>query len=269
MNTRAFTLALVIAVAAMFMVYTFIEDKQSEMIKKFGQERSVVVAKTDIQELELIDDSKVTVMSIPENFVSPGRFEKIEEVQNTIATVPILKGEQITKPRVTFPGSQTGLARQVSVGKRAIAISVSSTQSVSRLIKPGDRVDILAAIDYSGGQKDLQKVKTVLQDVLILSTGLSMTNSIPLIGVETPTVIRKMKLNTFSSYNTVTLELDPFQVQKLSYINAFSGQNIQLALRNNNDKKIMDMGPTNLYEVLGDGAAEARQYFAEKYKQQK
>lgn len=267
MNTRAFTLALVIAVAAMFMVYTYIEDKQSEMIKKFGQEKSVVVAKVDIQELELIDDSKVTVISVPENFISPGRFEKIEEVQNTIATVPILKGEQITKPRLTFPGSQTGLARQVSVGKRAYAISVDSTQSVSRLVKPGDRVDIICPIDISGGQKDMQKVKTVLQDVLVLSTGLNMTNSIPLIGVETPTVIRKMKLNTFSSYNTITLELDPFQVQKLSFLMFYAPGRPVLTLRNNNDKKIMDMGPTNIYEILGEGAAEARQFFAEKYKQ--
>lgn len=269
MNTRAFTLALVIAVAAMFMVYSYIEDQRSGLIKKYGQEKSVVIAKTDIQELELIDDSKVTVTSIPENFAAPGRFEKVEEVNNTIATVPILKGEQITKPRVTFPGSQSGLARQVSVGKRAIAINITSHQAVSKLIKPGDRVDLLAGVDYTGGRRDKQKIKTILQDVLVLSTGLSMTNSIPLIGVETPTVIRKMKLNTYNEYNTVTLELDPFQSQKLVFLLTYSSSSLYLALRNNNDKRIVDINSTDYFEILGEDAAEAKSFFADKYDKKK
>ena len=58
MNTRAFTLALVIASIAMFMVYTFIDEEQN-FKTKFGREVPVVIAKVDIQELELIDDSKL------------------------------------------------------------------------------------------------------------------------------------------------------------------------------------------------------------------
>ena len=68
MNTRAFTLALVIAAGAMFMVWTYIEDQKSALIQTFGLENSVVVAKIDIKEFELIDDSKVTVMNVPAKF---------------------------------------------------------------------------------------------------------------------------------------------------------------------------------------------------------
>ena len=35
------------------------------------------------------------------------------------STYPIKKGEQITVPRVTYPGAQSGLSRQISIGKRA------------------------------------------------------------------------------------------------------------------------------------------------------
>jgi pilus assembly protein CpaB len=266
MNTRAFTLALVIAGVAMFMVFTYIEDQKSDIIKRFGTESSVVVAKIDIKELELIDDSKVSVKAIPQSFLAPGHIKTIKEVENTIATVPILKGEQITKPRVTYPGAKTGLARQVSVGKRAIAIAVNENMAVSKLLKPGDRVDILAAIDYAAGQKDKYKIKTVLQDILVLSTGYSMTNSIPIIGVKTPRVIRRMNLNTFSNYNTVTLELDPFESQKLAFILTFSGRPPYLVLRNNNDKKLVRIQGTTYYDILGTDAEQARKYFAEKYK---
>jgi pilus assembly protein CpaB len=266
MNTRALTLALVIAAFAMMMVYTYIEDQRSAMIKKYGIQSSVIVAKVDIQELDLIDDSKIEVQTVPENFLAPGHFKSIKELENTIATVPLIKGEQITKPRVTYPGIKTGLSRQVSIGKRAVAINITERDAVGRLIKPGDRVDVLAAIDISqGARKDLAKTRTILQDVLVLSTGMSMTNSIPIYGVETPKVIRTMNLNTYTTYNTITLELDPYDVQKLSFIQTYGNGSLSLALRNNADKEPVRLKATQIYDVLGEDAPEAKIFFNEKY----
>jgi pilus assembly protein CpaB len=265
MNTRALTLALVIAGFAMMMVYTYIDDQKASMIKQYGIQSSVIVAKVDIQELDLIDDSKIEVHTVPENFLAPGHFKSIKELENTIATVPIIKGEQITKPRVTYPGIKTGLSRQVSVGKRAVAINITERDAVGRLIKPGDRVDVIAAIDISqGARKDLQKTRTILQDVLVLSTGMSMTNSIPIYGVETPKVIRTMNLNTYTTYNTITLELDPYDVQKLTFIQQYGNGTMSLALRNNSDKEPVRLKATQIYDVLGEDASEAKTFFADK-----
>ncbi|PJB53794.1 MAG: Flp pilus assembly protein CpaB [Bdellovibrio sp. CG_4_9_14_3_um_filter_39_7] len=267
MNTRAFTLALIIAALAMFMVYTYVEDQKSSIIKTYGTPVSVVVAKKDIQELELIDESKIAIITVPKTFAQPGSFNEIKDLENTVASVPIIKGEQITKTRVTFPGAKTGLARQVSVGKRAFALQVTEKEAVSRLLKPGDRVDIIAGFDISSGIKYMQKTKTVLQDVLVLSTGTSMTNAIPISGVETPKVIRVMNLNTYQPYNTITLELDPYQVQKMVYITTFTAYPYYLSLRNNNDKKMIPIRSTDVYDVLGEeDRAEAKQFFSEKYK---
>ncbi len=267
MNTRAFTLALIIAALAALMVNTYIDDKETQITQQYGTKTTVVIAKKDIAELELIDDSKVTIKPVPKNFKMPGGFSKISEVENTVATVPIRKGEQITKPRVIFPGARTGLARQVSVGRRAVAIQITENQAVSKLLKPGDRVDVLASINYAPGRKDLQKIKTILQDVLILSTGMSMTNSIPIIGVKVPPVIKKMNVATYSKYNTVTLELDPYEAQKLVYLLTYSGVPPYLTLRNNNDKKIERIRGIKIFDVLGaEDAAEAKAFFNEKNK---
>ncbi|MDA9189749.1 Flp pilus assembly protein CpaB, partial [bacterium] len=125
MNTRALTLALIISFLAMFMTQTYIDTREADLINKYGKLITVIVAKEDIHELELIDDRKVSFMTIPQNYVAPGSFRKKEEVANTVATVPIKKGEQITKPRLTFPGQSTGLSRQVAIGKRAMAMTVT------------------------------------------------------------------------------------------------------------------------------------------------
>lgn len=265
-NTRAFTLALVIAGISVFMVYTYIEDQKSGIIKTYGREGTVVIAKADINEFELIDDSKVTTKTVPQNFLPPGHFKTIKEVENTIATVPILKNEIITKPRVTYPGAQTGLSRQVSSGRRAIAITVNEKTAVGQLIKPGDRIDLLARMDFAGGRKDLEKMKTILQDVLVLSTGYNMTNSLPLVGIANEKEIRKMNLNTYTRYNTVVLELDPFQAQKLAFVLASLDPNPYLILRNNSDKKILRLPATKIFDVLGEDANEAKEFFLEKYK---
>lgn len=265
MNTRAFTLALIIAVFAALMVDTYVSDQEESFKKDFGTFKSVVVAGADIKELELIDDSKLRVITVPQSFLMPGHFTTMKDLENTIATVPILKGEQITKPRVTYPGAKTGLSRQVTIGKRAIAIQVNDITAVGKLIKPGDRVDVISGIDFSDGRKDKHKIKTILQDILVLSTGRSMTNSIPIIGVKTPKVIRKMNLNVYEKYNTVTLEVDPFQAQKLLYLRVYSGQDVYLSLRNNSDKKIERIKATRIFDVLGDDAAEAKTFFTQKY----
>ncbi len=267
MNTRAFTLALIIAGLAMFMVHTYVEDKENEYQRNYGRPTTVVVAKKDIQELELIDDTKVGVRTVPRKFAHPDAFSDIKSVENTMATIPIVKGEIITKPRVTYPGAKTGLSRQVSPDKRAFALNITERQAAGKLIKPGDRVDVIAAIDYSSGRKDMQKTKTVLQDILVLSTGKSMTNSLPIYGVKTPREIKTMNANVYERYNTVTLELNPYDVQKLVFLLIYSGNKPFLSLRNNSDQKQVRIKATSIFDVLGhDEVADAKAYFSDQNK---
>jgi pilus assembly protein CpaB len=262
MNSRAFTTSLLLAVLAVAMIWSYIESRETELQNDFGNQTPVVIAKEDIKELEIIDDRKVQLINVPSKFQMPGHFKRVEDLYNTIAAVPIKKGEQITVPRVTYPGAQSGLSRQISIGKRALSIQVTEGQAVSRLLKPGDRIDILALVDYASGKKERLKVKTVLQDVLILSTGLYVTNSVPIINIKSETNSRQMKLNSYTNYNTVTLELTPFEVQKMVFLIS-AGNGIYLSLRNNDDKTIERISATRLYDVLGEDAAEAKTYFAE------
>ena len=241
MNSRAFTLSLVIAIFAVLMVQTYIEGKESDFNKKYGDMKYIVKAKVDINELEVIDDTKVYITSVPGNYVMPGAFTKIEDLYNKIAATPIKKDEQITKPRVLFPGSKTGLARQIDQGKRAFSIQVSEDQAVSRLLKPGDRVDVLSLVDYAGGQIERIEAKTILQDVYVLATGKRVTGEIPLAKLKVANEIKKLDLNTYTDFRTLTLELTPYEVQKLVFL-IKAGRGIYFSLRNNDDKTIERIG---------------------------
>ncbi len=265
MNRRAFTLSLIIAAVAVFMVNSYISGKEDEYRAKYGDMRQVIVAKEDIFAMDTIDDRKVQIITVPGSYVMPGAFTQVEALYNTIAATPIKEGEQITKPRVLYPGEETGLSRQISEGKRAFSIQLAEDQAVGKLIKPGDRVDILALIDYSSGQIQNMKVKTVLQDVYVLATGRRVTNEIPLYGMKVDKEIKKLNLNTYTNFNTVTVEVTANEAQKLIFLQKVSG-GVYLSLRNNSDKGVERIGGTKLYDVLGEDAGEAKAYFAEKQK---
>jgi len=265
MNNRAVTLSLIFAFVAGFMVYSYLEGQESRLKEKYGNQIPVVVAKTDIKELDILDDRKVQIINIPKKYAAPGHFSKIEDIYNTIAATSILKGEQLTKTRITYPGAQSGLSRQIAIGKRAFSIQVSENQAVSKLVKPGDRVDVIFAIDYARGDKFKVKSKTVLQDVLVLSTGLSVTNSIPIVGLKADKEIRKLKLNNYTNYNSVTLELTPDQVQKVIYLLRI-GSPPYLSLRNNDDKSIERVKSEGLFDVLDSDSGEAKQYYRDQIK---
>ena len=266
MNSRAFTLSLVIAGLAVAMVQSYIDGREAEFRSKYGDLRQVVVAKEDIFAMDTIDDRKLQMITVPGSYLMPGAFTQIEELYNTIAATPIKKGEQITKPRVLYPGEETGLSRQISEGKRALSIQLAEDQAVGKLIKPGDRVDILASIDYSSGQIQKIKIKTVLQDVYVLATGKRVTKEIPLVGMKVDKEIKKLNLNTYTNFNTVTLEVSANEAQKLIFIQKVTG-GVYLTLRNNSDKSIERIGATRLFDVLGEDAAEAKAYFSEQQAQ--
>ena len=78
--------------------------------------------------------------------------------------------------------------------------------------------------------------------------------------------IKKMNLSTYERYNTVSLEVTPFQAQKLTHVIKFLDAKPFLSLRNNNDKQIVRSQTTRLYDIMGEDKAEAVEYFKEKRK---
>jgi pilus assembly protein CpaB len=261
MNNRAFTISFVVAVLAVSMVYSYVSSTEEEFRKMYGTDQSVVVAKKNIHELDMLDETNLTIVPVPKKFVQPGTSASINDFKSALAIAPINEGEQITKTKVTQLGARTGLARQIAVGKRAVTVRIGDETGVAKLLKPGDRVDVLSTIDPSGsGNKLFLETRTILQDVLVLATGKYVTNTVPGIletdpmkdGGDKTTV----KLSTYTAYANITLEVDPFQAQTLVY--AAKNLDIYLALRNNDDNLKEDLGKTMMKDLMGkEGGAAA------------
>lgn len=272
MNNRAFTISFIVALVAVAMIYSYVSSTEDTLKQSYGAEKTVVVAKTDIRELDLLNETNLTLQSVPDKYVQPGVAPTIDDLKGSLAIAPILKGEQVTRTKVTQLGARTGLSRQVAPGKRAVTVMVTEDKGVSHLIKPGDRVDILARIEMQPGHKEKTEVRTVLQDVLVLATGKYIANTIP--GILEADPLNKngkrttVNLTEYNTYSNITIEVDPVQAQQIIFIES-TLDGVYLTLRNNDDNMKEDMGNATFADVLGaTNASGSRQAAAPQERQQ-
>ena len=166
-------------VFATFMLYTYSQEKKAEMDKQLGATERVVVAREDIKDLDTIYDNVLEVTTKYKSDIEPDSFKEIADVVGTVAAIPIKKGQTLTKNKVLEPGPDTGMAIQVSPNKRAVTVPIDSMRANAKLIRPGDRVDIFAVVEFGKGATQKREVTLLMQDVPVLATGVNLNNSIP------------------------------------------------------------------------------------------
>ena len=205
---------------------------------------------------------------VPKTFLEPSAvsFEKkiseeeisrsLRMLMGSVALVPIKRGEQVTYTKLVEPSMRTGLASQVTPGKRAMSVPVTETSGVAKLVKPGDRIDLIAIID-SGQGKEAKIAKTLFQDVMVLAVGRAITNNVARV-VEADSFTGKDKARSLAedfSFSSVTLEVDPTQAQSLALMLANGDAAMTLSLRNNDDSDRVAVQATSLYDVIGSDLA--------------
>jgi pilus assembly protein CpaB len=255
MNNRGFTISIVIAVLAVLMVNSYVTSTEEQYKSQFGEEINVVVAKVDIKELQMLDDTNLDEQTIPKKFQQPGAARSKEQVKGALSLGPIKTGEQITVTRVTKLGARTGLSQAITKGKRAITLRVGDDSGVAKLIKPGDFVDVMATIDTMGGKKQGYKVKTILEGVKVIAVGKMVENTLPGIFEKDPnkeTARTQVNLAEYSNYANITFEVEALQAQELAFAqNVFGG--IYVILRNRDDATRRNNLPTTWDDFNKDG----------------
>src|ERR1700679_1063174 len=116
-ETRTLWISVSAALFAVFLLYSYTQEKSAELTKKFGAKQRVVVASKDINEMETIEETMLQTEEKPVNFLDPQAAHDPEQVVGQVALAPIKAGEQILQSKVIKPGAATGLSLQVSPSK--------------------------------------------------------------------------------------------------------------------------------------------------------
>lgn len=251
-ETRNLWLSIAAGVFATFLLYSYSQEKKAEYDKRFGSTKRVVVAKEDIAEMQTVYDTMVETKELPADFIQPDAITIPDEIIGNVAAVPIRKGQTILKNNLLTPGPDTGIALQVAPSKRAVTIPVDEVRGVAKLIRPGDRVDIFAAVDSGRGMAQRREVFTMMSDVVVLATGVSVVNNIPRMFEldSTGKNLTQIALTGDTKYTTITVEATPKEAQDLFYILATAPGNLFFALRNPSDRTIPPRMPSSTSDSL-------------------
>jgi pilus assembly protein CpaB len=251
-DSRTLWISIGAGLFAIFLLYSWSQEQKDMMAKRFGTVKRVVIAKENIAEMETINESKLDYVEKPVDFLQPGSIDEPDEAIGQVAMAPIVKGEQVLKNKLLMPGPDTGLSFEISPKKRAIPIPVDDLRGVARMIRPGDRIDIVAALDIGKGAEAKREVRTILQDVVVLATGVNIVNQLPRrfdLEADNKTVTRT-RLSGNTTFTTITVEVTPDEVQQLVYILATSPGNIFTVLRHPSDRIQQPLRVTTVDDIL-------------------
>jgi pilus assembly protein CpaB len=256
-ESRTLWISLAAGLFAAFLLYSYSQEKKAEYDKTYGTMKNVVVAKINIEEMRTIDDTMLEVIQRPTDFIEPGAIQDPELAVGQVAGKPMKKGEQILDSKLLLPGPETGISLQVAPSKRAVTLPVDEVRGVAKLIRPGDRIDIYAAVDSGRGLATKREVSLLMQDVVVLATGINVVNNIPrTVDAESSGKnIVITPLSTDTKYSTLTIEATPKESQDLIYIISTAPSNIYFTLRNPNDRALSGRLPSSTSDtVLGKPA---------------
>jgi pilus assembly protein CpaB len=208
------------------------------------QSVDVVVAKRELRRGERIGPDTMAVRALPRDVapggaVTPASFESV--VGQRIA-VPLRAGEPLLASLVASVDA-TPISSRVKPGIRAMTISVDEVNSLSGMLQPGDRIDLLLSVrpPSAQGLPQPEVTRTVMQGVTVMATG--RQGRAP-VGDE---------LSGARAFTSITVEVDPEQAQRL--VVAQRSGKLTAVLRNPEDLARVDERRLDVNALLGLPAA--------------
>ena len=147
--------------------------------------------------------------------VPAGMAQKRETFIGRGVVAPIYAGEPVMDSRLAPAGAGGGLAATIPAGMRACAVRVDEIVGLAGFVVPGMRVDVLITGTPPGSDSTGRHVKTLLQNIAVLSAGQNY---------------QKDNEGKPVSVQVVNLLVNPQQAEVLSL--ASNETRIQLVLRN-------------------------------------
>lgn len=238
-----FALALAFGALAAFGARGYIAERlEIERARLLPKQATVevVVARRDLDRGELVAPENMALREVPAEFL-PGsaiRPERFEQFVGARLEQPMRSGEPLLMGAIR--GADAGsFSSRIRQGIRAMSILVDEVNSVSGMLQPGDRIDLLFSVrpPVAAGQPPAQEVTaTLMQDLAVLATGRQVRASADEGGAA-------------RHFTAITVEVSPEQAQQL--IVAQRTGKLTAMLRHPDDRQPLGARALDLNALLG------------------
>lgn len=200
----------------------------------------VVVAKADLPPGATVGADTMAVRSMPAEFapggsVRPDAFARVEGMR---LSQPMRSGEPLL-PTVVEQPYDGNFSNRIRHGIRAMTIQVDEVNSVSGMLQPGDRIDLLFTVRPPAvpGMVPADEVTApLMQDLAVLATGSQVAPSGDPAGAG-------------RIFTSITVEVSPEQAQRL--IVAQRSGRLTATLRNPEDRAPVAAAALDVATLLG------------------
>jgi pilus assembly protein CpaB len=238
MNRRlltVFAFALLVSAAASAGLYRLISTRMTASAKEPSTQ--MLVAARRLETGSIVKEADVKLIDAPATLPT-GTLLKKEDIVGRGVISNIADGEAFNDTRLAPKGGGAGFAASIPQGMRAVAVHVNDVVGVAGFVVPGMRVDVLITGNPPGESSSGTRVKTLLQNIEVLSAGQNF---------------QKDAEGKPVNVAVVNLLVNPDQAEVLSL--AGNETRIQLVLRNPLDQKTADTKGTAVAELFGRAPA--------------
>ncbi|MDW8008491.1 MAG: Flp pilus assembly protein CpaB [Chloroflexota bacterium] len=132
----------------------------------------VVVAARPLAAGAVIGEGDVTVSEAPADGVADGALAHREDAVGRTVLYPLARGEQVLAQKLAPQGAAPGdAAAALPPGRVGVAVKVAPETAAGGLLRPGDRVDVVAALPAGVGEQEAWVACVVARDVPVLAVG--------------------------------------------------------------------------------------------------
>lgn len=234
MNRRllsVFAFALLVSAAASAGLYRLISTRLTASAKTTGLQ--MIVAARQMDPGTMVKDADLKFLDAPA-VLPKGALTNKQDVVGRGVIATVFEGEPFVENRLAAKGAGAGFAASIPSGLRAVAVHVNEVVGVAGFVVPGMRVDILITGNPPGESSHGTRVKTILQNIEVLSAGQNFQKDAEGKPVSVP---------------VVNLLVTPDQAELLSL--AGNETKIQLVLRNPLDQKVTETKGSAVSELFG------------------
>lgn len=151
---------------AMLGVQKVLSSDRGEQIEKVR----VLVARTEIDPGVPLDKDNVAFREIAKDSVPENAITKLEEYEERALTGRAFTNQVLCLPQLGEKGV-FGATIDIPSGMRVVTIPVNATGAHSGLMKPGDRVDVIATFQLQkAGFGSITRTKTILEYIEVWAT---------------------------------------------------------------------------------------------------
>lgn len=264
---KPLVIAGILGVVAALFIAMYLNSLESAY-KKGAQKVKVLVAKQYLDQATMLDDTLVEEKTVPKEYLQPRAVQTVKDLTDSdgrrlfMTVVPVEIGEQIVTTKLYMLGLDTGISAVIPNDRRAITM-VFDKEAISGVVKPGNRVDVIAIFEYEGKDKLRQEVATtILQNVLVISVGKSVLGAVKPVMTSKKDMEKAAIMESAESRIPVSLAVSPSEAEILSL--ASEKGTIKFSLRSPGDDKIYLTAGTKMQDIFKEISATAKGRSAEK-----